>query len=175
MPLYVALALVVALLVAPDATAQSVPAHLDCAHNHATPDHHPQESDFALFLDRLDVAIEEFTNGDAAAFKAAWAHTDDVTVAGGFGGEIVQGWDTLGPRLSGVAATYTDTEFSTRRIAARASGDLAYVIQHEYFRRGEAAEPYRQYRVTMLFRCEAGEWRLFHRHADSQMDFRVPD
>ena len=55
------------------------------------------------------------------------------------------------------------------------TGDFGYVIQHEYVRREEAGEPYRQYRVTMLFRREAGEWKLFHRHADAQMEFHVPD
>ena len=136
---------------------------------------HSDEADFMAFLDRLDAALQRFVNGDADGFKDAWAHTDDVTVAGGFGGEIVQGWNVLGPRLSGVAHAYSDTVFSTRRISTRATGDLGYLIQHEYFRRQEAAEPYRHYRVTMLFRREAGAWKLFHRHADAQMEFRVPD
>jgi ketosteroid isomerase-like protein len=135
---------------------------------------HPDQAGFMAFLDRLDEVLQRFVNGDADGFNDVWAHADDVTVAGGFGGEIVQGWNVLSPRLSGVATTYSKTFFSTRRIAARATGDFGYVIQHEYFRREEAGEPYRQYRVTMLFRQDAGEWKLFHRHADAQMDFRVP-
>jgi hypothetical protein len=136
---------------------------------------HPDSADFTAFLDRLDAALQRFVNGDADPFKDLWAHAEDVTVAGGFGGEIVQGWSVLGPRLSRVADTYSKTFITTRRIALGATGDLGYLIQHEYFRREEAGEPYRQYRVTMLFRQEAGEWKLIHRHADSQMDFRVPD
>jgi ketosteroid isomerase-like protein len=163
------------LLVAVGALAQTAFAGSAAASRSTPLEQHADQADFLAFLDRLDAVLQRFVNGDSEAFKNVWAHTDDVTVAGGFGGEIVQGWNVLSPRLSGVADTYSETYFSTRRIAARATGDFGYVIQHEYFRREEAGEPYRQYRVTMLFRREAGEWKLFHRHADAQMDFRVPD
>jgi ketosteroid isomerase-like protein len=169
------IAISITLLVTSGATARAVPADAAADPCSLPLEQHPNEADFMAFLDRLDAVVQRFVNGDADKFKDAWAHADDVTVAGGFGGEIVQGWDVLSPRLSGVASAYTETFFSTRRIAARATGDLGYVIQHEYFRREEAGEPYRQYRVTMLFRREAGEWKLFHRHADAQMEFRVPD
>jgi ketosteroid isomerase-like protein len=165
--------IMITVLFAPVAMAQTAAAD-SAAASRSIPEQHSGEADFVAFLDQLDVALQRFVNGDADGFKAAWAHADDVTVAGGFGGEIVQGWNVLSPRLSGVANAYSDTVFSTSRIGTRATGDFGYVIQHEYFHREGAEEPYRQYRVTMLFRREAGEWKLFHRHADSQMDFRIP-
>lgn len=164
-----------ALLVTSSVMAQAAPTDSAADPRLASRQQHPDEDDFMAFLDRLDGAIQDFVNGDVDGFKNAWAHADDVTVAGGFGGEIVQGWAALSPRLSGVASAYSETFFSTRRIATRAVGDFGYVIQHEYFRHEQAGEPYRQYRVTMLFRREAGEWQLFHRHADAQMEFSVPD
>jgi len=169
------IAVSITLLVTSGAMAQAAPADPLAGPRSAPLEQHADQADFVAFLDRLDAVLQRFVNGDADGFKEIWAHTDDVTVAGGFGGEIVQGWNVLSPRLSGVADTYSETYFSTRRIAARATGDFGYVIQHEYFRREEAGEPYRQYRVTMLFERETGEWKLFHRHADAQMDFRVPD
>jgi ketosteroid isomerase-like protein len=167
-------AILITLLVASGAMAQA-----PLANPSAGPPSTPFEqqvgpADFVAFLDQLDAVLQRFANGDADAFKDVWDHTDDVTVAGGFGGEIVQGWSVLSPRLSGVADTYSNTRFEAHRVATGATGDFGYVIQHEYFRREEASEPYRQYRVTMLFRKVAGEWKLFHRHADAQMDFRVP-
>jgi ketosteroid isomerase-like protein len=167
-------ALSITLLVTSGAAIQTTAAHAAADPCSLPLEQHPDVADFMAFLDRLDAAVQRFVNGDADGFKDAWAHADDVTVAGGFGGEIVQGWKMLSGRLSGVASAYSETFFSTRRIATRASGDFGYVIQHEYFRREEAGEPYRQYRVTMLFRREGGEWKLFHRHADAQMEFRVP-
>jgi ketosteroid isomerase-like protein len=52
------------------------------------------------------------------------------------------------------------------------SGDLAYVIQAESLRfrvPGQATDSSREYRVTMIFRRAAGEWRRVHRQADSQV------
>jgi ketosteroid isomerase-like protein len=171
----VIIAITITLLVTSCAMAQTVPTDAAAGPRSTSLEQHADQANFVAFLDRLDAVLQRFVNGDSDAFKAVWAHTDDVTVAGGFGGEIVQGWNVLSPRLSGVADTYSNTVFNTRRIATGATGDFGYVIQHEYFRREAAGEPYRQYRVTMLFRQEADDWKLFHRHADAQMDFRVPD
>ncbi len=134
-----------------------------------------QNIEFAQFLDQLDRAINQFVNGNDSDFKQVWAHSEDITVAGGFGGEIVQGWETIGPRLSRVSASYTNTLYTTERISHGSNGEFGYLIQHEYFSHPEETEPYQQYRVTMLFRIESGEWKLFHRHADSQVVFQARD
>jgi hypothetical protein len=130
---------------------------------------------FEQFLDQFDRAIIQFVNGDDEAFKQAWSQTENITVAGGFGGPIVQGWETINPRLSLVSASYANTLYSTDRIASHSAGDFGYVILHEYFHRPGEPEPYQQYRTTMLFRLESGEWKLFHRHADSQLVFQARD
>ena len=60
---------------------------------------------------------------------------------------------------------------------ARASGDLAYVVQVEHIRfrgPGQVRESARDYRVTMVFRREADGWRIVHRQADSQMTKEAP-
>jgi ketosteroid isomerase-like protein len=131
--------------------------------------------EFEQFLDRLDKSIFQFVNGDDAAFKQVWSHAEDITVAGGFGGEIAQGWETINPRLSQVSASYSNTLYSTQRISKQSAGNFGYLVQHEYFHRNGETEPYRQYRTTMLFRLESGEWKLFHRHADAQVVFQARD
>jgi|GEM_PF-407194 len=131
--------------------------------------------EFEHFLDRLDQAINQFVNGNDSDFKELWSHAEDITVAGGFGGEMVQGWESIGPRLSRVSASYGNTQYITERITSGSDGELGYLIQHEYFHRPGETEPYRKYRVTMLFRIESGEWKLFHRHADSQVVFQEQD
>ena len=47
----------------------------------------------------MDAAQLELYQGRAAAFKALWSQSDDVTIAGGFGGTIEKGWKAVGPRL----------------------------------------------------------------------------
>lgn len=81
----------------------------------------------------------------------------------------------IGQRLSSVSAFYSNTEYRTKRISHGFDGDFGYLVQHEYFHRPGEPEPYQQYRVTMLFRIESGEWKLFHRHADSQVVFQARD
>jgi ketosteroid isomerase-like protein len=48
------------------------------------------------------------------------------------------------------------------------NGDTAYTGGHENLRASVSGEP-RQYTspVTQLYRCEDGQWKLAHRHADT--------
>ena len=129
-------------------------------------------ADLTAFLTRLDAAQLELQNGRPAAFKALWSRADDVTLSGGFGGAIEKGWDAVSRRLDWVGTQFSNGTNRIERIVANASGDLAYVIQAEHLRfrvPGQATDSTRDYRVTMIFRREAGEWRMVHRQADSQV------
>ena len=129
-------------------------------------------ADFADFLSRVDAAQLELQNGRASAFKALWSHGDDVTLSGGFGGPIEKGWEAVGRRLDWVGTQFSNGTNRIDRVVSSASGDVGYVIQAEYLKfrvPGQANDSTRQYRVTMIFRREAGEWRIVHRQADSQV------
>lgn len=54
-------------------------------------------------------------------------------------------------------------------VAAEVSGDLAYTAHREITRTDVDGEP-RNYtlRVTQVYRREAGEWKVVHRHADEE-------
>ena len=57
-----------------------------------------------------------------------------------------------------------------RDVVEYASGDLAYLVQNEHLRYRvpqTKADATRDYRVTMVFRRESGQWRIVHRQADS--------
>jgi ketosteroid isomerase-like protein len=121
--------------------------------------------DFAAFLTAMDAA----QNGRAAPYKALWSRADDVTLAGGLGGRIEKGWADVERRLDWVATQFSKGTNRIDRLVATASGDLGYVVQAEHIRYvvpGEARETTREYRVTMVFRREAGQWRIVHRQAD---------
>lgn len=133
---------------------------------------------FEATLDELDTAIFEFLNGDAKAFKSIWSHTENITIAGGFGGKIEKGWDAIGERLDRVNAVYEKAEFSTERISYGTSNNLGYVVQHEYikfFGTGNTVQSERNYRVTMIFRLGDDGWKLIHRHADASMNWQAPE
>lgn len=101
-----------------------------------------------------------------------WSRRDDVTLSGGFGGTIEKGWDAVGRRLDWVGTQFSNGSNTIERLVAQESGDLGYVVQLEHLRYtvpGQAQASTRDYRVTMVFRREAGSWRIVHRQADSQM------
>jgi ketosteroid isomerase-like protein len=128
-------------------------------------------ADFTSFLDRVDAAQLELQNGRPAAFKALWSQADDVTLSGGFGGAIEKGWAAVSRRLDWVATQFSNGTHQNDRIVVNTSGELGYLIQREqlhYRVPGETKDSAREYRATMIFRREAGEWRMVHRQADSQ-------
>ena len=135
------------------------------------------DREFHAALVKVDAAQLELQNGRPAAFKALWSRADDITLSGGFGGTIEKGWDQVGRRLDWVGAQFSNGTNTIERVVAMANGDLGYVVQIERLRfrvPGQANDSTRDYRVTMLFRREAGGWRIIHRQADSQMTKTAP-
>lgn len=136
-----------------------------------------ESKDFLAALAQIDAAQLELQNGKPAAFKALWSHADDITLSGGFGGTIEKGWEQISRRLDWVGAQFSNGTNTIERVSAKANGDLGYVVQMEHIRfkvPGQEKESSRDYRVTMLFRREAGGWRIIHRQADSQMVKQAP-
>lgn len=128
-------------------------------------------------LERLDAAHVAFHNGNPEPSKAIWSHAADVTLTGGAGGAIEQGWDKVRPRLEWASAQYSRGRQINERVRITVSGDLALVVQYEHIwfhSPGQEKESERHYRVTTALRREAGEWRVVHRHADTMMERVTP-
>jgi ketosteroid isomerase-like protein len=127
--------------------------------------------EFEAMLAKVDAAQLELQNGRAEPFKALWSRADDITLSGGLGGRIEQGWEQIGPRLDWVATQFSKATHTNNRVVTNVGGDLGYVVQTEqidYHVPGRAEGSTREYRVTMIFRRESGGWRIVHRQADSQ-------
>ena len=128
------------------------------------------DSEWMAFIAKLEAAEEEFVQGRPAAFQALWSHADDVTLCGGFGG-VERGWKNVTSRLDWVSTKYSDGTRSRQEISRMVDSNFAYLVQTEVIRSRMAAqaESYTQeLRATMVFRREAGGWRIVHRHADLQ-------
>lgn len=133
-------------------------------------------NDFAEFLSRVDSAQVQLQQGVPEPYKALWSHGEDITLAGGFGGRIEQGWTQVSKRLDWAGSNFVNGRNEIRRLAFSASGDVGYLVQTEHviFSTPDALSAERNYRVTMLFRRENGGWRIIHRHADSQTTKEAP-
>lgn len=132
------------------------------------------------FLDALtaaDAAQRELQSGNAAAYKAIWSRSDDVTLIGGFGGGVEKGWPKVSQRIDWVASQFSNGSDTIERLVTTANDNLGYVVQVEHLRfqvPGQATESTRDYRVTMLFVREPDGWKLVHRHADAQTTKQAP-
>ncbi len=133
--------------------------------------------DFLAALAAADTAQRELQSGNAAAYKAIWSRSDDVTLIGGFGGGVERGWPKVSQRIDWVASQFSNGTNTIERLVTHSNGKLGYVVQVERIRfqvPGQAKESTRDYRVTMLFLHEPDGWKLVHRHADSQMMKQAP-
>ncbi|CAA9381631.1 MAG: hypothetical protein AVDCRST_MAG32-1702 [uncultured Nocardioides sp.] len=123
------------------------------------------------FLDEMlprlratEVALHE---GDPGPRKKLWSTTEPVTL---FGAEVDRsGRDELDPAFTWVASRFTACQsLEYDIIAAGASGDLAYLVAYEHISATVGGRPTSySLRATTVFRREAGEWRVVHRHGDS--------
>ena len=118
-------------------------------------------------LPRLGAADTALHNGDASARAALWSRADPVTL---FGAAVTTtGWEKIEATFDWLASRFSNcTAFAYEVLAAGVSGDLAYVVGVEHTTASIGDDPPAEYalRVTTIFRREAGEWRVVHRHGD---------
>jgi ketosteroid isomerase-like protein len=114
-------------------------------------------------LREAEVALH---SGDPGGRNALWSHVDPVTL---FGAEVNRsGWSELAPTFDWLAGRFSGcTSLEYEIVAAGASGDLAYLATIERITATANGEPTSYaLRATWVFRREAGEWKVVHRHGD---------
>jgi ketosteroid isomerase-like protein len=118
-------------------------------------------------LARQIAADEALHNGDPEPRLAIWSRNDPVTVLGA--ARSATGWEEVSELFRRLAARFSNcTASNFDLVAAGVSGDLAYTVGYEHTSvsiEGIPAEPY-TLRVTHVYRCQNGEWKIAHRHAD---------
>lgn len=128
----------------------------------------PIEQAFREFLARRQEATAAFFNGDAGPWKAQAAHTEEITMFGGYGGSE-QGWAAVEDRYTWAATRNAEGAVRSEIIACHVTPEMAYTVAIERGevrpRGGEQFAP-KTLRVTEIFRREGADWKLIHRHAD---------
>jgi len=114
-------------------------------------------------------ALAAILQGDQSGYLALFSTADDVTLGNPFG-PFGRGRQNVEARLAVAASKYRDGRNTTVELVEKYVSDtLACVAEVES---GEAKVAGSEemtrisVRVTSLFRLEAGEWKLVHRHAD---------
>ena len=128
-------------------------------------------------IDRYQLALDGFMKGDPKPVQELFSHREDASLANPYG-PPVRGWE-------GIART-TEHAASLRRdgaargfdiVAKNVTPELAYLVQMERAKvKFGASEDVTSYslRATVIFRLEAGTWRVVHRHADPITTARPP-
>ena len=125
--------------------------------------------DLDQIVERIHAALDAFFRGDPEPAKAAYSHSDDVSLANPFGPPAV-GWDAVSAAMEAAAAHYRGGRATSfERLAGYATYELAYIVEIERYvakvggadRKSPVA-----LRVTTVLRREEAVWKIVHRHAD---------
>src|SRR5688500_7788091 len=127
-------------------------------------------------VDDVDELIEqyyraqrEFLRGNPAPVKNLFSRREDVTLANPYG-PPVRGGEEVAKAVEHASSVRSDGTFvGWQSVAKYVTAELAYAVQIERAQAKigarEEITPY-AVRATMIFRPEAGEWKVVHRHAD---------
>jgi ketosteroid isomerase-like protein len=106
-------------------------------------------------------------NGDAAPRRTLWSRNEPVSVLGAW--RNAYGQQEVDDLFAGLARSFSDCVSYTFELQSfDVVGDMAYTAGLEHTSASVDGQP-RTYtlRATQVYRREAGEWRVAHRHGDT--------
>jgi ketosteroid isomerase-like protein len=109
-------------------------------------------------------------NGDAAPRRAIWSRNEPVSVLGAW--RNANGQHEIDELFTALGNSFSDcTSYAFDLEAYDVVGDMAYTAGLEHTTASVDGEP-RTYtlRATQVYRREAGEWRVAHRHGDTVIE-----
>ena len=126
----------------------------------------PLFEDVANLTRRTAEANTALVRGDIDGYLGLIEHAKDYTLMAPFGGAPTRGFDTSG--RAAMARFFKSGTFDQEVVAIYATGDLVVLVTIERVRAEVGGLPEQDWslRVTQVFRREAIEWRVVHRHAD---------
>lgn len=114
-------------------------------------------------------ALAAILTGDQSGYLDLFSSADDVTLGNPFG-PFGRGRKNVEARLAVAASKYRDGRNSHVELVEKyVSDNLARIAELESGEAKVAGSPDMtriSVRVTSVFRLEAGDWKLVHRHAD---------
>ena len=124
---------------------------------------------FDSFLKQRQEASDAFVNGDVNPLDKISVHDSPATIFGPRG-DCVQGAKSVNEVNANGASQFKPGSKNTFDILHKGSdSSIAYLvyIQHVVAQMKDKSDGVpMDLRVTEIFRCENGRWKLFHRHAD---------
>jgi ketosteroid isomerase-like protein len=127
------------------------------------------DSSFRAFLVAFDSGLVAFVNGDPARWMANVSQADDATLLTPYG-ENLRGWAEVEKQYERVGRQFAPgSTVRQEYLVIEVQGDLGYtvVLQPGIYRSPDSDTSRAGFtRATNIFRREAGQWKLVHRHMD---------
>jgi ketosteroid isomerase-like protein len=126
------------------------------------------DEEVADLIRRTAEAASALIRGDIRTYVTLVRHADDDTLMAPSGGEPRRGFDASDQAVEALARYFQGGEAELEVFQTYASGDMGVLvaIERQHGQVGGLPDQDWSLRVTLVFRREAGEWRLVHRHAD---------
>jgi ketosteroid isomerase-like protein len=108
--------------------------------------------------------------GDAAPRRALWSRNEPVSVLGAWRNAI--GQREIDDLFTALGNSFSNcTSYAFELLAFDVVGDMAYTAGLEHTSASVDGQP-RTYtlRATQVYRREAGEWKVCHRHGDTVIE-----
>ncbi|MDQ3103936.1 MAG: nuclear transport factor 2 family protein [Actinomycetota bacterium] len=106
-------------------------------------------------------------SGDAGPRRAIWSRNNPVTVLGAWRNAV--GQQELDELFTHLADSFSDcTSYELELVEAEVLGDVAYTVGFEHTTASVNGVPSSYtLRATQIYRREAGEWKVAHRHGSA--------
>ncbi len=129
----------------------------------------PAVDDVDELIEQFNLAQGEVVKGNPEPALRLFSHREDVTLANPLA-PPVRGWERVAEVSERAASQFRDGEMvGFETIEKHVTPEFAYIVRVERARAkvggSEDIAPI-ALRVTMIFRPEAGTWKIVHRHAD---------
>jgi ketosteroid isomerase-like protein len=129
-------------------------------------------------LDQTLQAQIAWVQGNSQPYQQLFAHHEDITLAGPFGGEATRGWNALQKVMPKVAAFFTGGSSQITLLRAIVTDQLICLVMQEInqvtFAQHNGVYQW-QLRVTQIYEKEDKQWRIIHRHVDPLFERRSLD
>jgi ketosteroid isomerase-like protein len=124
------------------------------------------DADAEEMIARCHAALLQQAQGRPEPFLELWSHTRDVALMAAIGGYQL-GFDQVSEALSEASKSQNFESRDSTTLLAAFGKDLGVTVEVETLKRQIDGEPADlTVRATMVYRREAGEWKVIHRHGD---------
>ncbi|MFX0095660.1 MAG: nuclear transport factor 2 family protein [Candidatus Hodarchaeota archaeon] len=128
--------------------------------------------DFDEAVKIYNMAMNDFFKGNPEPINRIYSSSDEISLAQ-LSGSFILGRSQVTETASRNAMKYREGETTFEILAKYVTPEFAYIVQVERTNAkigGSNEFLSLALRVTSIFRCENGVWKLLHRHVDSYVN-----